>query len=343
MKPFTTALFLLAFFLSLNVIAQAQMSKVVAIQQAGPLISSGTTIQQFPAIIDADKLDLNKPLTLSITNGADGHARFAWLRVFLADGSANQNPAAPRGRMIANEQCFARSTTAAVEMNGRLRQGKNYLLIIGAGMPGAAVGWTLTTVEGLSVTSIEPNVAQASTQIRVKGTNFNTAVKDTAVYLTRKFHSPQPCRLVSTTDNTIVAVVPSDVESEQYEVQVVQNGIKSNVLKVQGGGVPELTQISPSGGPAGTEFRIIGKNFSRNPFENLVTMQLSENEDTTLVAPVTEATEISLAVSMPQFPNLGAGVSFIKPKRVHVFVKVCGVPAKPTDGLLIYLSKMQFE
>lgn len=275
--------------------------------------SKSMQIQQFAGRINLDQVDNKMPLTLNFTNG-----RFAWVQVFLTD-STNMSPqlnAQPRGMLIVDPRSFKNGNEIAVDVTGKLRRGTTVLLIRGAGVPGSTIGWSLTTVTGTKITSVEPKVIQAGGTVTLGGSNFSPAIAQNTVM----FNNTK-AKVVDATADSIKAEIPDTLPAGSYQVTVTSAGTKSNPVNVKVRGVPEVTSTNMGGVRLQTQFQIFGKNFSDVASENTVTMG-SES------AKVESATTESLTVTAPMFPDAGGALYFNPPRGFEITVKVGGVAAK---------------
>jgi hypothetical protein len=299
-------------------IAFAAKSTDPSILQHGQFISANNQIQQFSATIPVSDKEQGKALTLTFLNGPDNLPAFSWVRVYLNDQS-NSNALSvsangqPTGKIIVNETSFKSTNKVDLNATGVMKPGGTYTILIrGAGLRGAALGWKLTTPPAgvMSVSSISPTTARTGSPLSINGSGFAATVQDNTVYID-KFKAT----VATASPTSLQITVPSSVVPGKYSLTVVSKGTTSNAVPIKVLGMPELLRSDWLAGPCGQTVTIFGKNFSEDPAENNVFFAGTK-------AKVTAATTESLTVTVPDFPELQGSPAYIQPTPINITLTV---------------------
>ncbi len=305
-------------------IAFAAKSTDSTVLEHGQFISANNQIQQFSATIPVTDKEQGKALTLTFMNGPDNLPAFSWVRVYLND-QTNRNAVSvsangqPTGKIILNESSFKNTNKVDLNATGVLRPGSTYTILIrGAGLKGAALGWKLTTPPAgvMSVSSIAPTTARPGAALTVNGSGFAASAQDNTVYID-KFKAT----VAQATPTSLQITVPSSVVPGKYSLTVTSKGTTSNPVPIKVLGIPELLRSDWLAGPCGQVVTIFGKNFSEDPAEDNVFFAGTR-------AKVSAATTESITATVPDFPDLGGAMAYIQPTPINITVTVGTTPAK---------------
>jgi len=119
------------------------------------------------------------------------------------------------------------------------------------------------TVPTPGLTGVSPTTARAGDSITLNGTNFGATQGSGSVWLGNKLAGS----IVSWSNTQIVAVVASGAKSGSAQVQ--QGGVWSNSIAFTVI-TPNVTSISPTSGPVGTQVTITGTGFGTTQGSGLV-------------------------------------------------------------------------
>jgi hypothetical protein len=304
-----------------NALAKATDSTIL---EHGQFISTNNQMQQFSAVIPVSDKEQGKALTLTFMNGPDNLPAFSWVRVYLNDQtnssavsvSANGQPT---GRIIVNENSFKTTNKVDLSATGVMKPGGKYTILIrGAGLKGAALGWRLTTPPAgvMSVSSVSPTTPRTGGVLTINGSGFAAAAADNTVYID-KFKAT----VTQAFPTSLQITVPPNVVPGKYSLTVVSKGTTSNAVPVKVLGMPELTRTDWLAGPCGQTVTIFGKNFSEDAAEDNVFFGGTK-------AKVTGATTETLTVVVPDFPELQGAPAYINPTPMDITLTVGTTPVK---------------
>ncbi len=311
--------------------AIAAKSTDMTVLQKGEFISTGNQLQQFSATISITEKEQGKALTLTFVNGPDNLPAFNWVRVFMND-QTNRNALSktangqPTGRMIVNENSFKSINKLDLNATGVMKPGGSYTIVVnGAGLKGAALGWKLTTPPAgvMTVTSISPMTARGGGILTINGSGFAPNASDNTVYIDKT-----KATVTQAFPTSLQVTVPPNIVPGKYALTVAANNARSSPMQIKVLGAPELTRTDWLAGPCGQVVTIYGKNFSEEPTDNTVCFSGTK-------AKVTAATTETLTVVVPDFPELQGATAYLNPTPLDVTVTVGTTPAK---GKLTFTS-----
>jgi hypothetical protein len=150
-----------------------------------------------------------------------------------------------------NTQIVATVASGSVTGSAQVQQG---------GVWSNSIAFTVTTP---NLTSVSPTTARAGDSITLTGTNFGATQGSGSVWLGNKLAGS----IVSWSDTQIVAIVASGAKSGSAQVQ--QGGVWSNSIAFTVI-TPNVTSISPTSGPVGTQVTITGTGFGTTQGSGLV-------------------------------------------------------------------------
>jgi hypothetical protein len=150
-----------------------------------------------------------------------------------------------------NTQIVATVASGSVTGSAQVQQG---------GVWSNSIAFTVTTP---NLTSVSPTTARAGDSITLTGTNFGATQGSGSVWLGNKLAGS----IVSWSDTQIVAIVASGAKSGSAQVQ--QGGAWSNSIAFTVI-TPNVTSISPTSGPVGTQVTITGTGFGTTQGSGLV-------------------------------------------------------------------------
>ncbi len=234
------------------------------IAEGGPYTAAGRgKIDKFTAVLKIAPDQASLPVWLTFYNGYSGKPGFDWVRVFLAPPGQT----GVGGEVLVDERTFLSTHVKTLDMTGRISDQGNQLIIEGAGEPGAIFSWALTGVKAdtSNPTIIKATGVSAGKSFLIHGTGFGADASNTKVLLDN-----QQAQVISVTQSLIEAKAPSDLKSKA-NLSVDINGKVSNSVVVSINRIaPQLTSLSPLGGPPGTLFTVQGANFSSVAANNIV-------------------------------------------------------------------------
>jgi hypothetical protein len=299
----------------------------------------------FTGILNVTADQASQPLTLKLSNGSYSGRQFAWVRVFLNHGRIDQPPAQPVGRLIADERALARSNPLVLDMTNQLTAGANTLVVQGAGLPGAALNYELTSAPPpppgaakaapLKVQSIEPPEVPPGGTITLRGTGFDEAGNNTKVVMYTR-----PATVVRGSATEIVVKVPDGLPPHAYNVELTVRGVKANMLQVDVSGPPELNSCSMSGLQPGANIDLYGNNFSKIASKNVVTLTIPSFDNAKHTANVISSTKQSLTFTVPSFPELEQRLNGGVATPANLTLSVNGVQASATLTVFISIRPM---
>jgi hypothetical protein len=317
---------LCVFLASMGVPAFAEDAPKTELMQEAKYESTGNTLQQFSTTFTLKDEERTRPLIFTFTNGPDGKPKFAWVRVFLSDrplpaAKPGQPQSQPTGRMIISDKSFGKQDSVDVNLTGFIRQGST-IAIQGAGFKGAGVGWKLNSPPAgtFAVTDVNPKIARGGGTLTINGAGFSPRTTENNVYFEQT-----KARVTNATATSLqieVPTVPTNLRPGDHLMTVVlASGQKSPPFKVTLAGPPEISGITPMGGPCGIDVTIAGKNFSETAADNQVYFGKCK-------AVVTNASPTSLTVTVPTFPELDGFPAYQMPTGIQVTVSVGNAPTK---------------
>jgi hypothetical protein len=283
------------------------------IVQGGPFTSRSTQVQVFSQAFNVLPDQTNGKLTMTFNNGI-GTRKFAWLRVFITPGNV-QGPNSLAGRKVINEYSFRTTSSVAIDLTGLLRAGTNTVGIQGAGVPGAYCnfninctkaesspsGGTSAAPAALRLSGVDPSEVVPGGELTIRGSGFSdTASKNIVTIYNR------PCTVSKASQTELVVKAPAGLAPHSYTVDVTVNGVKSNSLKFDVTGTPELQSCSLSGIVPGSTVELNGNNFSKVASQNVVTLSA---EGVRKVCNVSSASKQSLTISVPEIPELAERIN----------------------------------
>ena len=333
---------LLAPLLDLQPAGAATVGKATVLCQGGPFTSRSNQIQEFSQVFNVSSEQAGQPITVRFTNGG-GSRKFAWMRAFLNAGSVTGQPAL-LGRKIINEYSFRNGDLVNVDLTGLLRAGANTIAIQGAGLPGASCSFQVTSQglaagEGgggaaLSLSSVEPDEIAPGGSITVHGTGFSEmAKKDTVTIYNR------PCTVDKASATELTVTTPAGLAPHSYTVDVTVNGVKSNSLKFDVTGPPELGSSSLQGFVPGSQVEITGNNFCKVASKNIVTIEVFDlgiKKTCSVVA----STKQTMTITVPDFPEMTDRIQGGVATPATLTLTVNGVKASGSLSILISIRPM---
>ncbi len=184
-------------------------------------------VQNFSEPVTLTKEQAAMPLTLKMTNGSYSGSKFAWCRVFVTAGAGSRS--GPTGRMVATEQLFARSSSAEIDLTGKLQAGLNTLMVQGAGVPGAALNYTIVAPlqrvvalpvrqPALKLSAVDPTEVPPGGTITLKGAGFDSSPAKNVVTIYNR-----TCSVDRATDTELVVKTPAGLAPHSYTVEVAVN------------------------------------------------------------------------------------------------------------------------
>jgi len=308
----------------------ADAPKQVILVPRAEVVSRNTQVQRFNINLPITSAQISMPLTLTLINGGtSNYKKFAWTRIFLNAGMSGNNAVSrtPSGRMIVDVGSFKGSNIVVLDLTGQLSAGSNVLMVQAAGMPGASLSYELTsqsaaagTVGPLKLSSVDPPEVPPGGTITVKGTGF---VEDSSKDIVSIYN--KPCPVSKATATTLDVKTPAGLGPHSYSVDVTVNGVKSNSLSFTVTGVPELGSSAVASMMPGSTFEFSGKNFSKIPSKNVVTISVDGVPSKT--ATVTSCTANSITITCPEFPEIDGKIQGGINTNGDLSVSVNGVPA----------------
>lgn len=141
------------------------------------------------------------------------------------------------------------------------------------------------TVPSLVVSSVSPTSGTVGTQVTVNGNAFGSSQGTS----TLTFNGAAATSISSWSNTQIVATVP--VTATTGPVQVVVNNIESNATVSFTVPPPNVSSVSPGGGPVGTQVTITGSGFQANQRDSVINFNgigasVASWSDTQIVAAV---------------------------------------------------------
>ena len=304
--------------------AFAAKSTDPTVLQHGQFVSTGNQLQQFSATIPITDKEQGKAITLTFMNGPDNLPAFNWVRVFMND-QTNRSALSktangqPTGRMIVNETSFKGSNKVDLNATGVMKPGSTYTIVInGAGLKGAALGWKLTTPPAgvMTVSSVSPVSARGGGTLTINGSGFATNASDNTVYIDKT-----KATVSQAFPTSLQITVPPSLVPGKYSLTVTSKNTTSNPVQIKVLGMPELLRSDWLAGPCGATVTIFGKNFSDEASENNVFFGGTK-------AKVTAATPESLTVIVPDIPELQGATSYVTPTQIDITLTVGTTPVK---------------
>ena len=115
-----------------------------------------------------------------------------------------------------------------------------------------------------SINSVDPSQGLPGTQITIEGTNFSEVMSENSVSI-----AGEDAEVTSASSTEIVAIIPDSLAAGNVQISVTVDGRTSNLANFTVL-APEISSISPSGGPIDALVEINGSNFSTNSEDNTV-------------------------------------------------------------------------
>jgi hypothetical protein len=318
-------------------------AKAINIVPEASFVSMNMQVQNFSTQVTLTKEQAASPLTLKLSNGSYAGKKFAWVRVFVTAGAGSRS--GPSGRMVASEQQFARASTISVDVTGKMQEGLNTIMAQGAGVPGAAINYSLVATSSggggaagapaaLKLTAVEPTEVPPGGTITLKGTGFDSSpAKDIVTIYNR------PCTVDKATDTELTVKTPSGLAPHSYTVDVTVNNVKSSKLQFDVTGNPEISSTSELALVPGRQVQVTGNNFSKVASKNVVTISVP-SLSLTRTASVSTSTKDTLTITVPDFPELGDKLNGGVNTPCDVSVKVNGIAAPSTVYCVISIRQM---
>ena len=226
----------------------------LVIYKSHEYLSRDYQVQNFQDMMGLAAGQQNLPLTLSIYNGSHELPSFKWFRLIV------------NGQILATEKDLNGKDFGTKNVTGLIEAANLQVQVQAAGVPGAALWWTLSTVP-MELNWANPTSANPGQKIMLGGSNFPTNASGVNVLF-----NGQPAPIVSSTGNTLTVQVPSNTQAGVNHIQVSGDGLESNqiALTIISKPVPELLGIDCWMAPPGGTINITGRNFSVNSNENQV-------------------------------------------------------------------------
>lgn len=278
--------------------------ETVVLQESKPVFARSNQWQQFSQFLVVKPGEDQVPLTLTFSNGVTG-SPFRQLRILLS------------GRVLATDRDFRGKPTLPINVTGAVGAGQNQIIINAQGDPGSTLSWKLTTSKP-KITQANPTTVGPDENITITGKNFSSAATNNVVKLgsaTLKVKSVDPSHIVTT--------VSQDVKSGKQPLTVSVGSVTSNAVEVTVKKVPVLESCDIYQSPPGMPIVITGKNFSKTPSENVVTINGVQ-------APVVSSSPTSLTVTVPDMDPTTCGI-----EKSPIKVTTNGVASKGDVGILV--------
>lgn len=267
----TKALLLMA--LSMPAAAPSQASSQLVIFKSHEYLSRNYQIQNFQDRLATPANLSSIPLNMAIFNGSHEHPSFKWFRIMI------------NGQIIASEKDLAGKDSGVKDVSGIIEGNDLQVQIEAAGVPGAALWWTLSTYP-IEVNWVNPAQAKPGEQLTLGG-NFPKNTAQIQVSFNGKNGT-----VIASTGSTLTVLVPSSLDSGVNHIQVHSAGLESNQVAVSIGSkpVPELLGTDCWMAPPGGTINITGRNFSaagqNKVFFGDVQATVSSSSQTTLTVVV---------------------------------------------------------
>ncbi len=279
-----------------SVTGDKKSKKVVIMKLKTHTVTNDKSWQQVGDYIVLKAGQESAPLTLTITNGADGAKPVTGLRTSLA------------GRDILTEKSFKGKSKIDLDLTNALSPGSTQILFRMFGQKGSAFSWTLTSKQGPSVTKLLSDKSSPGKKVKVEGVFLPK--EETAYKITVENKATS---VIPINDKQIEFVVPKDVKADkkgEVTVSITVNGIKSPALKLKIQEPPEITMFSHIAINNSAILTISGKNFSTKADKVKVTFGGTPGE-------IVGVTETQIQVRPPAVENY--------PSNVAVSIEVDGL------------------
>ncbi|MBX9573097.1 MAG: IPT/TIG domain-containing protein [Candidatus Obscuribacterales bacterium] len=239
---------LLSFLLGVNLLFALQpaiAASQLVIFKSHEYLSKNYQIQNFEDRLSTTANLSSVPLMMSINNGSHELPSFKWFRIMI------------NGQIIASEKDLAGKDSGTKDVSGLLEGNDLQVQIEAAGVPGAALWWTLSTYP-IEINWANPTQTMPGQQITLGG-NFPKNASQIQVTFNGKSGT-----VISSTGNTITVQTPNNLDPGVNHVQVRAAGLESNQIAVTLGSkpVPELLGTDCWMAPPGGTINISGRNFS---------------------------------------------------------------------------------
>lgn len=234
-------LFLLALsFTCSNTMAASQQ---LVIFKSHEYLSRNYQIQNFQDRLSTSANLATVPLFMSINNGSHELPSFKWFRIII------------NGQIIASEKDLGGKEFGTKDVSGLIEGNDLQVQIEAAGVPGAALWWSLSTYP-IEINWANPTSVKPGDQLTLGG-NFPKSNSQVTF-------NGKPASVLSSTSSSLTVQVPSNVESGINHIQVSSSGLESNQIAVSIGTkpVPELIGTDCWMAPPGGTINISGRNFS---------------------------------------------------------------------------------
>lgn len=274
----TIACLLLAILISVSTPLSAYCAPLI-IFKSHEYLSRDYQVQNYQDTMAIAPNQQNLPLTMTIYNGSHELPSFKWFRLII------------NGQVFATEKDLAGRDVGVKDVTGLLEGNNLQVQVQAAGVPGAALWWTLSTSQ-LELNWANPTQATAGQQMMLGGTNFGTNASAVTVYF-----NGRPTAVNSVSGNTLTVTVPANVEAGVNHIQVKASNLESNMIAVNVSQrpVPELLGCDVWMAPPQGTINITGRNFSASSGENKVFFGDVQGA-------VTYSTPTQLTVTVPNWP-----------------------------------------
>lgn len=281
----------------------ASPADLVALSGPTTIVHTGTAWKSSTSNVGLKSGQDILPLTMTITNGADGKSKLKGVRLFI------------NGRKIFTEADFKGRDSVNLNMSGILSGNDTQMEVQTYGPSGASVSWIVTTPK-IKISDIKPETAGPGDKVTIGGRNLPTQMSAYSLTIGTK-----AATITSVTDKQLTFTVPAGLDGGKQTVTLFIAGVKCDSLSLKIKVVPELSGTNMVSCPPSTPMTIYGKGFATNAGDNQVTFN-------GVTASVTKATATSLEVIVPNldFPQAG----------IDLKVKSSGVDAK--NSLKVDLS-----
>lgn len=135
-----------------------------------------------------------------------------------------------------------------------------------------------------AIFDILPKTGGKGTHVTLKGSGFETEAAKNIVTIKGK-----PAQVVQAKEDELIVIAPDGVETGRVDLRIDDSAIEGPNFTVVP--APTITAMTPQSGPAGTQVKITGANYSTIAGETKVTLN---DKDATITA--ITATEITLTV-----------------------------------------------
>jgi N-acetylneuraminic acid mutarotase len=138
-----------------------------------------------------------------------------------------------------------------------------------------------------TISSFSPSEGTWGDTVILKGKYFSSVIKNNKVEF-----GTQPAKILSSTDSTIISIVPDEIPDKTIPISLTVTGYKTQSTTNFQLVTPAVASVSPQAGTFGDVVTLTGSNFSARVSSNIVKF----NEH---VAEVVQATKTELKVKVP--------------------------------------------